>query len=293
MPEWTPEIAVDEELAARLVSQQFPELALRGLRLLGEGWDNTAWLVDEEWVFRFPRRAIALPGVEREVAVLAQLAPQLPLPVPVPELVGRPGAAFPWPFFGARLVPGVELAEAELDGDVREALAQPLGEFLRALHAAEVDAELPVDPLRRADMPFRVGRARERFAELGWTPDGAEEVLRAASRLGPPERATLVHGDLHIRHALVAGGRPSGVIDWGDVCRADPAVDLILFWSALPPSARPRFLAAYGGASEAALLRARVLSLFLCAALFQHARHEGLAAIERESLAALERTLDE
>jgi aminoglycoside phosphotransferase (APT) family kinase protein len=292
MPEWSPEIEVGEALARRLVSEQFPELELRTLRLLGEGWDNTAWLVDDEWVFRFPRRAIALAGVERERDVLPLLAPQLPLPVPVPVFAGRAGAAFPWPFYGARLVPGVELAEAGLDAEARTGLARPLGEFLRALHRAEVDVELPLDPIRRADMPYRVELARGRFAQLGWTPEGAADVLRAALELPQPEPAAVVHGDLHLRHVLVADGRLSGVIDWGDTCRADPAVDLILYWSALPPEARPDFLAAYGPASEAALLRARVLSLFLCTALAIHARHEGLPAIERESLAGLERTLD-
>ena len=49
MAEWSPEIVVDEALARRLLGEQFPELELRELRLLGEGWDNTAWLVDERW----------------------------------------------------------------------------------------------------------------------------------------------------------------------------------------------------------------------------------------------------
>ena len=291
MPEWTAEIVVDEDLARRLLDAQFPELEPRTLRLLGAGWDNTAWLVDERWVFRFPRRAIALPGIERELAVLPALAPQLSLPIPEPAHIGRASAAFPWPFFGAALVPGVELAEAGLDDGSRAALARPLGTFLRTLHSAEIDVELPVDPIRRTDMPFRGGGTRERLAELGRSPAGAEEILAAAIELPPPELTTLVHGDLHLRHALVEHGRLSGVIDWGDLCRSDPGVDLVLYWAALPPEARSEFLATYGPVREAALLRARVLSLFLCAALALHARAERLPAIERESLAGLERTV--
>ena len=42
---------------------------------------------------------------------------------------------------------------------------------------------------------------------------------------------------------------------------------------------------------EEGLLRARVLSLFLCAVLALHARAEGLEQVERESLDGLERTL--
>ena len=75
MREWSADVAVDEELVRRLIRGQFPELDLRSLRLVAEGWDNAVWLVDERWAFRFPRRAIAIPGVEREVAVVPRLSP--------------------------------------------------------------------------------------------------------------------------------------------------------------------------------------------------------------------------
>jgi hypothetical protein len=60
--EWSAEIAVGEELACRLIGEQSPELELRSLRLLGEGWDNTVWRVDDDRVFRFPRRAVVIQG---------------------------------------------------------------------------------------------------------------------------------------------------------------------------------------------------------------------------------------
>ena len=68
--------------------------APRTLRLLATGWDNEVWLVDERWAFRFPRRAAAVEGVELELAVLGALAPQLPLPIPVPAFVGEPADGF-------------------------------------------------------------------------------------------------------------------------------------------------------------------------------------------------------
>ena len=101
----------------RLIAEQFPELALASLRPLAEGWDNAVWLVDERWAFRFPRRKIAIPGFERELAVLPGLAPRLPAPIPAPVFVGRPALGYPWPFFGAELLPGIEAGEAALDDE--------------------------------------------------------------------------------------------------------------------------------------------------------------------------------
>ena len=68
MPDWSPELVVDEALARRLIGARFPELRVATMRLLGEGWDSTAWLVDGEWVFRFPRREVVFPGFRRELA---------------------------------------------------------------------------------------------------------------------------------------------------------------------------------------------------------------------------------
>lgn len=300
MPEWSAELVVDAALARRLIERQFPEVDARSLHLLGEGWDNTVWLVDERWVFRFPRRAIAVPAVERQVAILPRLAPLLPLAIPEPAFAGRPSDGYAWPFFGAPFVPGREVADAELDDEERAQLARPLGAFLRALHDAEVPGAeaLPVDPMGRADMSSRVPRTRERLAELVelglWEPpDGVEELLGEAVPLPAAVGAVLAHGDLHLRHLLVADGRASAVIDWDDLCRGDPSIDLMLVWCLLPPEARPEFLAAYGAASDEQLLRARVLALFLCGTLAVYARHEGLRRLEREAVAGLGRAVSD
>jgi hypothetical protein len=39
--EWSPEVTLDERLARTLIAGQFPEIGLRRLTLLGEGWDNS------------------------------------------------------------------------------------------------------------------------------------------------------------------------------------------------------------------------------------------------------------
>ena len=83
------------------------------------------------------------------------------------------------------------------------------------------------------------------------------------------------------------------MIDWGDVCRADPAVDLPLLWSFVPPEGRGAFLDVYGPVTEAQLLRARVLAIQLCAVLARYGHHERLTGVEREALAGLSRALED
>ena len=294
MPVWAAEVEVDERLARELVAQ----LGLEGasLRKLAEGWDNSVWVVDERYAFRFPRRAVAIPGLERELALLLKLAPLVPLPIPRPVLVGEPTEFYPWPFFGAELIPGVEAGVAELDDDARLEVALELAGFLRSLHALELEEPLPLDPNGRADMPKRAGLAREELHELEglglWrAPPELAGFLAEAERLPPPEPAAVVHGDLHFRHLLVQGRSASGVIDWGDLCRADPAIDLPLYWSFVPRKHREAFLDRYGPVTETQLLRARVLSIQLCAVLAHYGHSEGQPEILRAGLDGLERTL--
>src|SRR3954454_18877678 len=89
------------------------------------------------------RRQVGLPvppsgggssGIPPGTGRSARLGPLVPLPVPVPDLVAVDDLVDPWPFAGARLLPGRELAEAGLSDAARTAAARAVGSFLRALH---------------------------------------------------------------------------------------------------------------------------------------------------------------
>jgi aminoglycoside phosphotransferase (APT) family kinase protein len=292
---WTAELVVDEPIVRRLLTQFQGLRDAESLRPFAEGWDYSIWLVDERWTFRFPRREMAVPGVRREIAVLPKLAPLLPIPVPEPVFVGEPADGFPWPFFGSVLLPGRELGEAELDEGTRVELGLALARFLQVLHGTDVDYELPPDANRRADMRSRVPKTREQLADLEaegiWRrPPSVDRLLDQAERLADSRISAVVHGDLHFRQVLVDDdARTTGVIDWVDVCRSDPAIDLSMLWSYLSPAGREAFLVEYGPVSEEQLLRARVVALSLSAALAHYGHSEGFAAIEREALAGIDR----
>jgi aminoglycoside phosphotransferase (APT) family kinase protein len=301
VPEWDAEIEIDTAAARRLIYGQFPELAGMTIERVAAGWDNVVHLVDDRWAFRFPRRAIAVPGVEREVTVLGQLAAHVPLPIPEPRWIGVPTDDYPWPWFGAPYLPGRELAVAEVADSRRVELAAALGGFLRALHAPRVarlvGTALPVDPNRRADMAWRVPMARDRLArvaELEGNQTSAEilALLADAERLPPSSRTRVLHGDLHARHVIVdAEGRLSGVIDWGDVCIGDPSIDLSIGYSAFAGDARAAFLDAYGRVDWVTALRARALGVGLSAALLEYAVNQDMAALRENSRQALERVV--
>src|SRR4051812_48473113 len=277
MASWRPEVVVGVELARRLIGGQFPQL--ERVEPLGEGWDYSAFRVDDVYAFRFPRRAVVLPGMEREIATLPRV--DLPVAIPAALFVGEPGPEFPWRFFGARYIEGDE--PLDVSDEIRARVSLDLAGALRALHAHD-PLHLPADANQRADMARRVPWARAALHELGVD---AERVLGEAEKLGPLEAAALCHGDLHVRQVIVTD-RLNGIIDWVDVCRGNPGIDLSLLWSFVPRDLFDTFLARYGTISEESLLVARVLALGLNATLANYAiaiGHGALARAGREGVA--------
>ena len=85
--------------------------------------------------------------------------------------------------------------------------------------------------------------------------------------------------------------RATGIIDWGDLCIDDPAMDLSLCYAAFENESRQAFLDTYGAISAERELRARALAIQLSATLATYAldiRQNELAA---ESLRGLNRAV--
>ena len=111
-------------------------------------------------------------------------------------------------------------------------------------------------------------------------------MLAAAAECAGLRRGTrlvLAHGDLYVRHLLVDDAAClAGVIDWGDLHRGDPAVDLSVAWSFLPPEARDSFRKAYGPIEESTWRLARLRALHYGVILLEYARGIGDARLFRE-----------
>lgn len=203
------------------------------------GWDNTLFRLGRELVVRIPRRQLGADLVAIEHRWLGPIAARLSLPAPARMGLGRPGAGYPWAWSVCPWLPGQMAASARrLSADT---MARQLATVLAALHL-EGPRDAPVHP-------FGGGRsiaARDESvgALIAQWPVPPERALLAQAW----ERATSapewsgpdlwLHGDLHPANLLVSRGRLRAILDFGDLCAGDPAVDLISAWMLLPPSSR-------------------------------------------------------
>ena len=79
----------------------------------------------------------------------------------------------------------------------------------------------------------------------------------------------------------------TGVIDWGDVHRGDPACDLTAAHLILPPEAHPAFRDAYGPIHEETWHAAKVRAVFHSLAVLLYAAETDDAPLLRETRTAL------
>ncbi len=278
---WEAEQTVDGPRATRLIEAQFPSLGPVRVEPFGVGWDNTAYLVNGDYVFRFPRRQMAVPFLENECRVLPLITGRVPLPVPKPEFIGVASPDFGWPFSGYRLLAGRTADRAKLDDRQRTETAKPLARFLRTLHGLDVDAG--PDTINRLDAASRAPKIRTMLADLNEPAARFEAVIEDAAGTSPRGRGTLVHGDLYSRHLLVDDvGVLGGVIDWGDVHCGDVAVDLSVAWSVLPRSAHDAFRAEYGEIDDPTWRLARFKALLTAVSIALYGCETGDLDLERE-----------
>jgi len=257
------------ELVRELLRDQHPDLADRPIALGARGWDNQLWRLGDDLAVRLPWQTETADAlVLKEHTWVPVLAPQLPLPVPIPQRLGQPSERYPHPWIVTTWLPGTPADLAPVSSGHQA--ADLLAAFLTALHRPA---------------PAGAPEGRGRGGPLAQVAKGVAQQLdalpdlctaAAGSGLRPiPDRSAVraiwndattapdwsgprlwLHADLHPANVLTLDGTLCGVVDFGDLCAGDPALDLAACWILLP-DAEPieRFKRAYAADSDDATWR--------------------------------------
>jgi aminoglycoside phosphotransferase (APT) family kinase protein len=233
-----------------------------------------------EFAVRLPRRAAAAELIRHEQAWLPTVANRLPIPVPSPLCVGKPGCGYPWSW---SIVPWIQGEPSDVTPP-RPDQAARLAAFLRALHV-KAPPQAPVNPWRGVPLRNRAASVEERFQRLASrnVPISSQIVSTWRSALLAREDAfpTWIHGDLHPRNVLAQEGRITGIIDWGDISSGDRATDLASVWMLFSERiTRTQALLDYGADADT-VLRAKGWTVLLAVMLLDtgmqdHPRHAAI-----------------
>ena len=285
------ELDIDAQLVGELIGEQFPEWAELALEPVpSSGTDNALFRLGDELCVRLPRVEWTTGQVEKDLRWLPELAPHLPLAIPVPLARGAPSPVYPWSWGVYRWLEGESANAADFD---MSGVAGDLARFLGALHAIDPDGlpEGRSDSSRGVPLARRDASTRAAIAQLEGEIDVAaatavwEDAVRTPPWDGPP---VCIHGDLLPGNLLVAEGRLSAVIDFACLCAGDPACDLMAAWTVLSADVRGAFRAPLR-ADDAAWSRGRgwALSFGLIALPYYRDTNPGLAGDARRAIAAV------
>jgi aminoglycoside phosphotransferase (APT) family kinase protein len=222
-------------VAARLVATQFPQWAdLPVVPVALDGWDNTTFRLGDELAVRLPSADAYVAQVEKEHRWLPVLAAHLPLPIPEPVAMGRPGDGFSRPWSIYRWIAG-EHTRVDRIANL-SVFAADLAEFLAALYAIDATG----GPTPGSHNFFRGGpvdtydaQSRESIRRLAdeIDPEAATDVWDAALASTWHRAPVWVHGDVTGSNLLLEEGALRAVVDFGCAAVGDPACDLVMAWT--------------------------------------------------------------
>ncbi|MCY3885834.1 MAG: aminoglycoside phosphotransferase family protein [Gammaproteobacteria bacterium] len=212
------------------VVQENTELSIETISRLGTGFDFDTFLVNDEWVFRFPMTTSAADAMYEEHTVLNGLS----LPTAIPDFehwLDRP-FGYPLPVSAYRLIRGLTLESLEFDSFEWSQLAADLGNTLQSLHVAGDDRTFFVE--------FSSDYLSPEFEELvecdviGLTANEKSSVnqfVRNCHHYKTKSLSARIHGDLGVEHIITNGQRQLvGLIDWSNTAYGNKFKDFVGLW---------------------------------------------------------------
>lgn len=227
---WTAEYELDANQVGTVVAQN-TSLTVSEVEFLGAGWDFYNWLINDCWVFRFPKRHSDIDTLVHERRILNRL--NLSVKTPRFEFwVDRP-QDFHKPFGGYAYLEGSPLIDFACDSCDLTRIGRTMGEVLTELHQQSLTPPLvPVDPLTLWTEGF-VEIVRRTQPDLG--VDIENQLTHAFSSYRFRERTShqvTTHNDLGVEHILMSDRtNVVGLIDWADSATANGFVDFAGIWA--------------------------------------------------------------
>ncbi|MED7789047.1 aminoglycoside phosphotransferase family protein [Francisella sp. 19X1-34] len=263
--------------AAEIININFPDIEIKNIKLLGQGWDNTTWIVNKNLCFRFPKHKRAERLLSNEINILSNCIRSECINTPYPKYICSSPKSFEYIFYAHDYISGLTGDIAKLNRSNRIFIAKKLAIFLKELHSTPIEKCISFgikrDQMNRLGFRYRYEEFKKRIDFLinknllnGYPK--IESFYKENMDITIPEDIRLCHGDLYSKHLIIHNNDLSGIIDWGDSELIHPAIDLAIVYQYLPKETHSIFWNIYGEVENnihtIAILRAIYSSVTIC-----------------------------
>lgn len=247
-----------QELYLQSLIDTYPELTLSSIRFNSSGQNNDVLLINETFIFRFPKHAQAVKNLEIETAILSEIRNYITLETPNPTFKNLESPMVGKTFIGYNMISGEPLWHETLDNihdhKTLDGLAAQLANFLKELHSVPLRKalthELPVYDRHDewADLYARITEKlfpHMRLDARSWVVSHFETFLSNSGNF--KYQPVLKHGDFGTSNILfdTKAQTLKGVIDFGGTGLGDPAYDFAGILSGYGESFLRRFYKTY------------------------------------------------
>ena len=218
----------------QIINYEFPKFNISTIKKIGEGDNSKAFLINQNYIFRFPKREVVKQNLKKEIAVLAKIRSLLNLEIPNFNFISKEIN-----FVGYKSISGEFLTikiynslEKELQSQIQKSLAG----FLSQLHNIDLtiltDCELETmnykeeysndfKSTQKLIFPNISTKYRKIITQLFTTYLDNQKNFEY--------RPALIHNDFSTDHILfeISSNKISGIIDFGDLAIGDPDYDLM------------------------------------------------------------------
>ncbi|MEO9144529.1 MAG: aminoglycoside phosphotransferase family protein [Ginsengibacter sp.] len=216
------------------IHHDFPDFTISSIKKTGEGDNSKAFLINGNYIFRFPKRKEVKQQVAREATVLPKIQPFLNLRIPQFEFIS-PDISF----VGYQIIPGTPLTLTiynSLNKKKQASIQQSIGNFLSQLHHIDslIVRDCGLDTMNHREEysdNFRevqkiifphLSKNRRKIITKLFT-----DYLSDATNFG--YIPAIIHNDFSKDHILfdIENKKITGIIDFGDIAFGDPDYDLL------------------------------------------------------------------
>ncbi len=251
--------AVDSRLAAQAITS------------MTSGWDNHMYRIGQDYIFRSPRREVAIPLLENEIRHSSQINKAISLQTPIMVKHGLLEISNqPWAL--QKYIPGTPVGRTEFR---TRSMARCWCTFLKELHTLSMTT-LSHNPHRGVPLKNKVDDFNEYLMRLEKIVphliSNVQQQWDVWSDIPIETKLVTLHGDLHPWNILKDNEQIVAVIDWGDMTKGDPATDLASIFYYFPNEQLQKDIFDDYRASRQTVLRAKGWALYIFVALLAHTK---------------------
>lgn len=263
------------------IKEHYPNLDLKNIQVNNEGWDHDIVIVNNYWVFRFPKTKDTRNKMVIEEHLLKKLKivrTQISLP-DYKVIKNNKGI----PIFGLyKYLSGLPISDITCKQPLKsETNAKLIADFLSSLHNLDYYPykKLGLDCTYNKNYWLNFYKKIERTLFKFVTQWQQEDIKNLFDDFFNNNIYTLytpsiIHGDLTDSNVLIEQSRVSGIIDFTDTQIFDPAFDFAGFYWDLGPEFTQKILKFYRGKEDINNLYYRIKQFYGIQPIFHEILHQ-------------------